>query len=950
MNALRLALLTLPLAGCAGLPAVEALRADTERTVGDLTEHHAPGDNWFSRQLRIGTPGTLVVRPSDPLPAEWRAALVHYDALVLLGPDADPALFSDALRRSADLRLALAAAGDGDDDAVREAAHRYQRLLATDPDHPMADRVRYQWARALDWLGETDASSRQLMQLATRHPTSPLRSDAQFRAAEQRFLARDFAAAIPLYQSVVAAGADGDFHALAQTKLGWALYQDEQPAEALMVARAQLDAGLPASVPDTLEAALAATATDQQDRVSDALRLSWLCLMALQGDDPIATTLQPAPRYQRLLYSGLAESLRSRHRHGDAARTWRQLAALTADPDAAAALHWRAVETLRSGGLSASALVAMADYVDQYAPASEAWPDDADAIRAGHLRESLDALGRHRQAEGTRLQSLDPDGARTAFRMAAHWHGRRLTLFPDDPDTEAIALLRADALLDAGDLDDALAAYQTLAFAAPAGPRAGEAAQAALQVSLRQLREAPPAGRDAALERTAEIALALAAGFPEHDHRPAALVHAATALAERGNHPQAITVAAEALAAAPPGELRRAALQITATSQWSLSDFAAAEAAYRDWTVVLAPEDPLRAEAEDRWARAIHRQGEAALAADDPVTAAAHFLRIGDALPHAAIRDDAEYDAAAALIRAEDWSMAVPVLEALRQRQPSPQRAAEIDHKLAFVHDEAAQPLAAAAVYARIATRDSEPADQRRSAAWRAASLYDAAGAQAAARAAWADYLAHWPHPPGDGQQARSRLVALAATEADRQHWLRQLIAADRSAAMPLPPEARLLAAEAALSLARIAADAARAQALRAPLDAHLPRRIAAVEAAIADYRQAANYGFAEVTTAATHELGVVYDDLAQALLAAAPPPALGQDPLALSQFTLLLEEQAYPFEERAIEAYEANLARLQGQDVWNDGIQRSVETLGQRVPARYGKQERWEHRYDTLD
>jgi hypothetical protein len=61
-----------------------------------------------------------------------------------------------------------------------------------------------------------------------------------------------------------------------------------------------------------------------------------------------------------------------------------------------------------------------------------------------------------------------------------------------------------------------------------------------------------------------------------------------------------------------------------------------------------------------------------------------------------------------------------------------------------------------------------------------------------------------------------------------------------------------------------------------------------------------------------------------------------------------LLEEQAFPFEEKAIQAHELNLQRVK-QGLWNEPIKRSVRALAELSPAKYGKQEENEDRYDSL-
>ena len=62
----------------------------------------------------------------------------------------------------------------------------------------------------------------------------------------------------------------------------------------------------------------------------------------------------------------------------------------------------------------------------------------------------------------------------------------------------------------------------------------------------------------------------------------------------------------------------------------------------------------------------------------------------------------------------------------------------------------------------------------------------------------------------------------------------------------------------------------------------------------------------------------------------------------ALEQYEILLEEQAFPFEERAIDLYVANSDRV-ADGVYDEWVQKSFERLAGLMPARYAKKERSE-------
>jgi hypothetical protein len=118
------------------------------------------------------------------------------------------------------------------------------------------------------------------------------------------------------------------------------------------------------------------------------------------------------------------------------------------------------------------------------------------------------------------------------------------------------------------------------------------------------------------------------------------------------------------------------------------------------------------------------------------------------------------------------------------------------------------------------------------------------------------------------------------------------------------------------------------------------------MRAALDGLGAAAAYGVAEVTTESAFRMAELYRGMATALLESARPPGL--DAETLEQYEMLLEEQAFPFEEDAIAIHEANAARARDglYDQWVIG---SFEVLAELVPARWNRQEAGEHVVELL-
>ncbi len=75
-------------------------------------------------------------------------------------------------------------------------------------------------------------------------------------------------------------------------------------------------------------------------------------------------------------------------------------------------------------------------------------------------------------------------------------------------------------------------------------------------------------------------------------------------------------------------------------------------------------------------------------------------------------------------------------------------------------------------------------------------------------------------------------------------------------------------------------------------------------------------------------------------------PKGLKKD--ELEQYNVLLEEQAFPFEEKAIELHEINAKRT-ADGIYDSSVRGSFAALGQLRPARYGKVERSGRTVDAI-
>ena len=937
-------------AGVAALLAACSSAKDAP-TVGSTTRSNGLAK---SGRFIVKTPSILRVTLSGNVPGDPQAAIDEYDRL--LETSAEPELQAEAMRRSAYLRVQRAdSAATVDDADLRKAIALYLRLLDEFPGSADNDLVLYQLARAQQLAGEADQSVETLRRLGQQFPNSPIAADGSFRVAELLYQRGRYAEAQAAYRQVLSAGAATPYFETAQYKYGWSLYKQGNYAEALPVFLAILDRELPPGDLTDPQSALSGVPKTKAQVAADSLRVASLSFAALGGGSAVNdywTARGGEPRDAILIYAALGSTLLDQRRYTDAAAAYSAFVTRHPAHPLSPDFQSRSIAAYERGDFGDLTIKGKETYVGAYEPGAPYWggKPPTPAVLA-QLRRHLEDIGRFHQTRAQQTSDGDAAARRAEFLAAAGSYRKLIAYFPDDPALVEVNLLLADSLYDAGQSREAALEYLRGAYAYPANAKAAEMAYAAVQAYQRLASEVSPADRSAALRDSVAASLKLADTFPAHPQLAAVLARAARDLYEAMDLDQAVVVSGRVLALrATAADLRRQALGVIADARYAQQRYADAESAYAQLLPLLDRASPECMVATEQLAAAIYKQGEAARASGDPHAAALAFERVGRVAPEARIRATSDFDAAAAFMAAQEWPAAEAALEGFRQRAPAHALIADADKKLAVAYQKDHKPVQSADAYARVARRASEAVDARREAAWLAAQLYRQAQASTQAAQAYEYYLAAFPQPLDRALEARRYLADAALNEhhdeASYARWLREIVNADAAAGPSRSDQSRLLAAQANLELGRADAAGTRRIALVAPLATSLRSRKAAVENAVANLSRAAGYGFADITPAATYEIAMVYRDLGHALLASERPAKFKGE--VLEQYNVLLEEQAYPFEQKAIEAHEANLQRLR-QGLWNDWIRRSAWALAELEPGKYGKREIRDNSYESI-
>ena len=839
----------------------------------------------------------------------------------------------------ADDGLLTGAGGEPIPAGPREAIQTYRKILETYPNYERNDQVLYQMSRAYDEIGQPDEAMKVMDRLVAEYPYSKYIDEVHFRRGEYYFVRRKYFDAESAYGAIITMGSTSSYYELALYKLGWALYKQDFYEEALHQYMAMLDYRQSIGY-DFNEA------DDKREghRVADTFRVVSLSFSNLGGPEVVDEYFSEHGHriYADKIYGNLGEFYFSKLRYEDAASVYKSFINLNPYHRVSPHFSMRIVEIYGEAGFPKLVVESKKEFATRYAVDAEYWQrfDMADSPEViGFLKTNLNDLANHYHA--LYQEEVFVEEQPQNFAEASRWYRQFLYSFPSDDETPQVNYQLADLLLENDSFGDAAREYERTAYEYDTHEQASAAGYAAIYAYREDLKLATGARTLEVKQATVDSSLRFAETFPDHEQAPVVLGAAADDLYAMKNFPVAIDSAQKLIDRYPgaDSELLRSAWAVIAHSSIDLAEYPDAENAYQNVLALTPPDHESRPAVIDGLAASIYKQGEQANLLEDYRGAANHFLRIKQLAPTSDIRSVAEYDAAAALMKLEDWAMASGVLEEFRNTHPEHELNAEATKQLAYIYREDGQTARSAAEHERIAAEVMDPV-LAREALLTAAELYDEVNILADTVRVYEQYVSEYPRPLDLAMEARNRLAEIFKAELDYERYyaeLNDIIDADREAGADRTDRSRYLAATAALVLAEQSYKRFADLELVQPFEESLAEKQLRMDVAMANFEALVDYEVASVTAAATFYLAEIYFDFSVALLESERPAGLSE--AEKTDYEMVIEEEAYPFEERAISVHEENFELL-SVGVYNPWVQKSLDKLAVLMPGRYAKNE----------
>jgi TolA-binding protein len=860
----------------------------------------------------------------------------------------------EALRRLGDLEMdqvdTRSATGQstGAPD-YKDAIAQYQSFLKSYPNDSGNDRVLYQLARAYELSGDLETSLATLDKLVLLYPTTRYRDEAQFRRGELLFALREYPKAESAYLVTMRGDKSSPYYERSLYMHGWALYKQGKLDEGMQSFFGVLDLKLAGRGSESNLEKLPGLTRADRELVEDTFRVTSISLASLQGPASIPPYINSPVRreYEFRVYQQLGELYIKQDRVKDAADTFGAFAQRSPTHPEAPLLQARVIDIYAANGFATLALEAKKQYVTQYGVGSdyqrsnpEGWTRNAEPLVKTHLEE----LARYYHASAQKNKKTED------YQEAVRWYRAYLTSFPSDPQAAQNNFLLAELLFEDSRFAEAATEYEKAAYGYPAHAKSADAGYAALLAYARQEKRLPATEVKPVQLLAVDSAQRFASAFPQDPRVAPVLTNAAEQLYALNDGERSATIARQVLALQPPAaaEQRRVAWTVVAHASFDKGDFASAEQAYVQVLALTPDKDAGRSALTERLAASVYKQGEAARTQGQLAEALGHYSRVATVAPTSPVRATAQYDAAATQLALKDWDGAARTLEDFRTRYPSSPLQGEVSAKLAVAYSEKGNWAQAAGEFEKLAAANKDP-QLARAGLWQAAELYEKAGARDSAARAYERYVKQYPDPLEPALEARWRMARVAhdqGNSAREQALMKEVQRADLTAGPARTARTRYLGGMATLAIAQPLADDYRKVALVEPLKRQLKLKKDKMEVALKAYAAAADYGIAEVSTAATYQTAEIYRDFGAAMLKSERPKGLKK--AELEQYDVMLEEQAFPFEEKAIEVHEIN-ARRTVDGIYDTSVRDSIKALGQLRPARYNKVERAERTVDAI-
>jgi len=847
-----------------------------------------------------------------------------------------------------------------------KAIAAYQTLLGKYPTGVQREQLLYQLAKAYELQGESELSFNTIVQLTEQFPQTDYAQELYFRRGEHLFSKQKFSDAARAYHHVIKGDSLSPYFRTSLYMLAWSQFKLDNQDQALIYFTQLLDISLPTTM--SLDIEVEALPLSSRKMVKDTLHVMGLIFSLRDGAQTLASHYEQVGHryYEYLNYQQLATSYLSNKRYRDSAVTYGEFVTRYPAHEKSPFFAIKKIETYQRGRFPSSVTAEKRQFIKTYGITGaywKQWPTTYKIQLASTLRSYLVEFSQdnYRVAQ----KETDEQRQKELFADAALWFLEYQQTFNDSHE---MAFLYAESLFASEQYTSAIASYEAFAYQAlvPTFVVIEDSADESLVKSIKNADKLPHKVDYQSIGKRSDAGYAALQAYERlfakaksreqikqqeasaqqfvdtfiKDERRLGVIERLMNQRFAGNRFKDAIVSARQLLDVEQvisKKQRIDAKLITAHSIFNLARYEDAAAHYVAVINLLEPSDKRLAGIKENYAASLFKQAEYHVKAQALSKAAGLFITIIEKTPHTSIRKLAQFNAAKYLYQLKEFKQAGVYLTDFRQRYKGDKLGENIGAQMISIYEQQEDWSSAAQEYFKITNALADKSAQE-TPLYMAASYFDKAGNVEQARLNYRRY-AHSDSPPFDRlievYFKLSDIYKVQGEDAKRRYWLNKIIKKNDALQSTATKRSTYLAAMSAMVFAGDAQAVFDRIKLTLPLRNSLKRKKISLTNVLTAYQKTASYNVAQYSTESTFKSAQVFRQMAQDLMNSARPKGL--DELALEQYDILLEEQAFPFEDKAISVFETNAKRSwQGNyDTW---IRKSFEALAVLMPGRYNK------------
>lgn len=828
----------------------------------------------------------------------------------------------------------------------------YQQLITGYPQSQVAPHLYYQLAKAYDLQGESGQSHQTITKLLAQFPNSVYTSELNFRRGEYLFAKQEYREAAQAYNKVVNATSRSAYLQSSLYMLAWSHLNLGSNEHAIGYFSRLLDASLP--VKPTLDLAIDKLPKGDRQLVADALNSMAQLLGIGQGAQKLTEHYDSigGRYYEYLVYQTLAQHYLIDQRYQDSGATYATFVERFENHQLAPGFALDAIAVYQQGDMASLVMQQKQAFIDRYGINGKLWRQWPDTRRnevSAPLKRFLIEIAQnhYRQAKLSEQLALK----QALYAKAATVFSQYIDTFNDD---EHIAFIYAESLYASGQYAEAITAYQQYAYAPLPFERGEDKRSDAAYMAIMSYQKLL-ANR---LEETAKVyarahessVVQFIQTFVNDKRNLTLLTQLMNQQFKQQRYMDTIDSAQQIIArgnAVPTATMHNATL-LLAHARFNLKQFPQAAQDYLAALNHLGDGGEQREQILEHYATSLYQQAQVHVEQQQLPQAVQWLSELISKAPLSSLRRQAQFNNAQYLYQLNELDQALGYLNDFRTRFKGDKLNQDIPAQIASIYEQQQDWANAATEYLAIANATNDK-EQRQQPLYLAALYFERAKQYNSALLSYRKHANTYTRPFDRAVEVRHKLTELYLANnkpLKRAHWLRKLMLIHDRAGSLATQRSRSLAASSALHFAKQAQYEFNRVKLTLPLNKSLQRKKARLTAVVKAYKKATSYQVAQVTTQSTYQMAKIYQQLAIDLMGSQRPKGL--DALALEQYDILLEEQAYPFEEQAIAIYESNAQRTASGhfDQW---IKQSFAALAKILPGRYNKTEMQEKDQDVI-